>query len=127
MYTNNFIVERMNNTFKEHKITRQQYNVLRILRGQHPQPATIGLIKERMLDKMSDASRIVDRLENKGLIRRKQNKKDRRATDIQITSSGLNLLKKMDDPIDEFEKFLSNLSSNQIKELNTLLDNLRKS
>ena len=62
IYTHNYLIGKMNPVFKQYGITRQQYNVLRILRGQHPDPATINLIKERMLDKMSDASRIAERL-----------------------------------------------------------------
>ncbi len=82
--------------FEKHNLTNQQFNVLRILRGQYPKPATVNLIKERMLDKMSDASRIVDRLVQKGLVSRCTNNKDRRAVDIRISELGLEVLSKMD-------------------------------
>ena len=78
IYTNNYLNNQLNSFFKSHKITRQQFNVLRILRGQFPRPANINLIKERMLDKMSDASRIVERLRVKGLITRIKCEEDRR-------------------------------------------------
>src|SRR6202012_354432 len=74
--------------FEKHNLTQQQFNVLRILRGQYPNPATINLLKERMVDKMSDASRIVDRLIQKGFVSRCTNKKDRRAVDIRISDEG---------------------------------------
>ena len=97
---NNYTYGWLNNVwrchFEKHKLTSQQFNVLRILRGQYPNPATVNLIKERMLDKMSDASRIVDRLVQKGLVSRCTNNKDRRAVDIRISDAGLETLAKMD-------------------------------
>ncbi len=74
---------------KPFKITTQQYNVLRILRGQHPNPASINLIIERMLDKMSNASRIVDKLVAKKLADRKVCPEDRRMVDVLITDKGI--------------------------------------
>ena len=111
--------------FKDHQITRQQYNVLRILRGQYPNPATISLIKERMLDKMSDASRIVDRLQKKQLIVRETNPGDKRAVALKITKKGLELLSKTDEEVKEFDHFLKNLNKKEIKLLNQLLDKIR--
>ena len=83
--------------FEKYNLTQQQFNILRILRGQYPNPATVNLLKERMLDKMSDASRIVDRLVQKGLVSRCTNSKDRRAVDIRISDAGLAVLAKMDE------------------------------
>src|ERR1700755_2598979 len=79
MYTHNYLVGRMTDVFKKFDITRQQYNVLRILRGQYPDPASINLIKDRMLEKMSDTSRIVERLRLKGLVQREDGKSDKRS------------------------------------------------
>ncbi len=91
-WLNNFLRER----FEKYNLTPQQFNILRILRGQYPKPATVNLLKERMIDKMSDASRIVDRLVQKGLVSRCTNNKDRRAVDIRISETGLDVLCKLD-------------------------------
>lgn len=125
LYTQNFLVSRMTEVFKKFDITRQQYNVLRILRGQFPDPATINLIKERMLEKMSDTSRIVERLRLKGLIQREDGKSDKRAAEISITSSGLELLRKMQPEVDELDGVLTGLTLEEAKELNSLLDKVR--
>ena len=79
LFTCYFIQDQMNTVFKRYDITRQQYNVLRILRGQHPGHASVNLIRDRMLDKMSDASRIVERLRLKDLVTRKSAEHDKRA------------------------------------------------
>lgn len=106
-------------------ITTQQYNVLRILRGQYPSPATVNLIKNRILDKMSDTSRIVDRLIQKGFAEKSINNYDKRAVDIIISEKGLTLLKKMDKEID-FSQFISpNITAEEAEQLNLLLDKMR--
>jgi DNA-binding MarR family transcriptional regulator len=115
----------MNDYFKEHDITRQQYNVLRILRGQYPKPASINLLKERMLDKMSDTSRIVKRLEKKKLVKREESDADRRAVEITITKSGLKLLEDTDNTVSGFSHLLDNLTDKEAVQLNTLLDKIR--
>lgn len=127
LYTHNYLVTNMAGLFREFDITRQQYNVLRILRGQYPGHASINLIKDRMLDKMSDTSRIVERLRIKGLISRTDNMRDKRSVEIRITTAGLSLLEKMDQPVNGFERFLSNLSLEETRALNLLLDKLRGS
>jgi DNA-binding MarR family transcriptional regulator len=119
----------LNNTFKckfeKHKLTNQQFNVLRILRGQYPKPATVNLIKERMVDKMSDASRIVDRLVQKGLVSRCTNNQDRRAVDIRISDQGLAVLGIMDKEFKTKEILGNNLSEEEAAQLSDLLDKLR--
>ena len=125
MYTYHFLVNHLNRFFKSHDITRQQYNVLRILRGQHPKPANVNLIKERMIDKMSDASRILDRLDTKGLITRKPSEIDKRSVEVVISRKGLNLLDKTDNVARGFGDYLSNLNEEEIKQLNALLDKIR--
>lgn len=127
IYTNHFLIDKMNEVFKSLQITRQQYNVLRILRGAYPTPVTVNLVKERMLDKMSDASRIVERLRIKGLLDRCQSKADRRAAEIQISKKGLDLLTVSDPLFQEFESFFDNLSTPEIDQLNQILDKLRNS
>ena len=125
IYTYNALINEMNAYFKEHDITRQQYNVLRILRGQFPNPASINLIKERMLDKMSDTSRIVQRLEKKKFVSRNSSDADKRAVEVTITKSGLKLLEDTDNTVNGFEHLLDNLSESEATQLNDLLDKIR--
>jgi DNA-binding MarR family transcriptional regulator len=125
LYTGYYIQDRMNMLFKQYDITRQQYNVLRILRGQYPGHASVNLIRDRMLDKMSDASRIVERLRLKDLVVRKSAEKDKRAVEVTITEAGLKLLSEMQDAVDQFESLLNNLSDEETRQLNQLLDRIR--
>ncbi len=125
IYTFNWLYEKQFNFLKPFGITVQQFNILRILRGQHPKPATIKLLKERMLDKMSDASRLVEKLRAKGFIDRKLCDHDRRNVDVLITKQGLDLLKKIDGKEKEAEDLLKNLKSEELDLLNDLLDKIR--
>ena len=109
LFTYHWAVSKMKSDFKPYDITMQQFNILRILRGQMPNPCTINILKERMLDKMCDASRMVDRLLQKGFIERCVNKKDRRAVDIKISTQGLDLLAQF-DAITDPNKLFSTLS-----------------
>ena len=117
LFTHSYIINRLEGFFKTYGITRQQFNVLRILRGQQPNSVQLNLIKDRMLDKMSDASRIVERLRVKELIIRKQSKNDRRAVDISISPKGLQLLDEADQGILEFYKLFSRLSEDELADL----------
>src|SRR5687768_183537 len=110
MYTHNHIVSYMSDVFKGYDITRQQYNVLRILRGQYPGHASVNVIKDRMLDKMSDTSRIVERLRLKGLINREDCKNDKRAVEVTITQKGLQLLDVMDKHVAKMDTLFYNLT-----------------
>lgn len=125
LFTQSWLSYKQQAFFKKAGITPQQYNVLRILRGQQPKPATINLLIERMLDKSSNASRIVDKLEAKGLVKRTTCPNDRRAVDVLITENGLDLLKKMDAGEQEWEKNLHTLTADEAAQLNHLLDKLR--
>lgn len=125
IYTTNWLTAKQDTLFKNSGITVQQYNVLRILRGQYPNPCSIKLIKERMLDRMSDTSRIVDKLFTKKLLLRRECPNDRRSVDIVISEKGLELLKSLDH-IDELSKqTIKSLSQYEINTLNNLLDKLR--
>lgn len=124
-YTYSWLNNILRGEFEKHNLTPQQFNVLRILRGQYPNPATVNLIKERMLDKMSDASRIVDRLVQKGLVSRCTNNKDRRAVDIRISDTGLELLSKMDGEFKTTEILKNNLTEEEAGQLSDLLDKFR--
>ena len=125
IYTSSWMHQKHLEVFKEYGLTTPQFNILRILRGQHPNPSTVNLLIDRMLDKSSNASRIVDRLEQKGLVTRKQCKNDRRAVDVYISEEGLELLSQMDSKLESFEKRLRNLDEDQAKALNELLDKFR--
>lgn len=125
IYTHSWLDTFFSKKFKEHGLTSQQFNILSILRGQHPQSATIGLLKERMLEKIPDVSRLVDRLVNKGFIDRALSKEDRRKVDITITKKGLTLLSKIDKINDEFDSLLKSLNKTEASTLNELLDKLR--
>lgn len=124
-YTFNWLNYKNQQTFKSGDITPQQFNVLRILRGQHPEPCNLKLVKDRMLDRMSDASRIVDKLKAKGLLERRECPNDRRNVDLLITDKGLELLKSLDYVDDEFKTIFKNLTTLELKELNDLLDKAR--
>lgn len=125
VYTGNRINLKTNELLKDKNLTIQQFNVLRILRGQYPEPATVNLIIDRMLDKMSNASRIIDKLENKKLVIRKMNRVDKRCADVLITEKGLDLLKELDIVVKNNEKNNIHLSLEEVKILNDLLDKLR--
>jgi DNA-binding MarR family transcriptional regulator len=107
------------------KITLQQYNILRILRGQHPKPATVNLLKERMLDKMPDVSRIIDRLVQKELVSRCTSDRDRRAVDILITDKGLEVLSQLDEAMRITNVLDEHLTPEECEILNRLLDKMR--
>jgi DNA-binding MarR family transcriptional regulator len=124
-YTSGWLSNLIRGEFEKYNITQQQFNILRILRGQYPNPATVNLLKERMIDKMSDASRIVDRLIQKGLVSRCTNKKDRRAVDIRISDHGLEVLSKLDVEFKASDFLKNNLSEEEAGKLSDLLDKMR--
>jgi len=125
VYTGNWITSVNSEFLRKHNISPPQFNILRILRGQYPSPATVNLLIERMLDKMSNASRLVDKLKEKGLVERTVNENDRRACDVIISKKGLELLKKIDREQEEWEEAFSGITKAEAKELNRLLDKLR--
>jgi DNA-binding MarR family transcriptional regulator len=127
LFTANWLNHHYSLFFKNVDITTQQYNVLRILRGQYPNTCNLKLIKERMLDRMSDASRIIDKLVNKEYVERKICPNDRRNVNILITKQGLALLKKLDFIDETTQKMLGSLTTKQVNDLNNLLDKLRNS
>jgi len=124
-YTYHWLSYKSEQHFKNADITIQQFNVLRILRGQYPEPCNLKLVRERMLDRMSDASRIVDKLKTKGLLSRRECPDDRRNVDLIITDKGLELLKSLDFIDEEAKKIFRHLSLAEVKQLNALLDKLR--
>lgn len=125
IYTFSWLDTQSKDFFKKYDLTSQQYNILRILRGQYPKPSTINLLKDRMLDKMCDASRIVERLRLKSFLERNQCPNDRRSVDILISQKGLSLLDTIDKDMEQFYGIMHNLSPEEIQQLNDLLDKLR--
>ncbi len=125
IYTHGWLTYFQSKIFEQYGITLTQYNILRILRGQYPNPASVNLLKERMLDKRSDASRIVERLRIKGLIKRKICPNDRRKVEVLITEIGLELLENLDKHDVELDKAFKHLSTKEAKTINDLLDKMR--
>ena len=125
VYTANRMNTQQMRMFKEFGLSVQQYNILRILRGQVSTAVNLGLIQDRMLDKNSNASRLIEKLKIKKLVERKESKIDRRQVDIMITEKGLDLLKKMDGKVEEAELIDSNLTKQEAETLSDLLDKLR--
>lgn len=125
IYTYGWITNLLRLKLNKHSITLQQYNILRILRGQYPNPATVNILKERMLDKMSDASRIVERLVQKELVKRCVSDKDRRAVDVLISQKGLDILQKLDSEVSLKDLLSKNLSDEEANSLSGLLDKMR--
>jgi DNA-binding MarR family transcriptional regulator len=125
IYTYGWLTNSLKQRLNKHKITLQQFNILRILRGQHPKPATVNLLKDRMLDKMSDASRIVERLVQKELVQRCVNEKDRRAVDVLISNKGLDILKRLDNDMSSIDILKGNISDEEAGHLSSLLDKMR--
>ncbi len=126
VYTNNWLAGLQMEVLKPYDLTLQQYNVLRILRGHYPKPITVIGIIERMLDKMSNASRLVDKLLLKELVVRHECPNDRRAVDILITQKGLDVLAELDSMQKFWEEKLYGLSEAEANQLSDLLDKMRK-
>jgi DNA-binding MarR family transcriptional regulator len=126
IYTSNWLNERMKYLFDNYDVTSQQFNILRILRGAG-EPLSTMQIRERMLDKMSDTSRIVDRLVKKELVKKVIRKADRRLVDVTITEKGINLLAELDSKDAEMDALLKNLDESDVKQMNRLLDKIRNS
>lgn len=124
LYTNNWLHTYFAKFLKSHKISIQQYNILRILKGQYPEPASVNLLIDRMLDKMSNASRLVEKLRLKGLVAREISQFDKRAVDIIITKKGLKLLSKMKDLDNKLER-MKVITEEEAKKLNRILDKIR--
>ncbi len=125
MYSSSWIQERVKLIVSQEDITPQQYNILRILRGSNSPLSTLQ-IRERMLDKMSDSSRLVDRLLKKAMVHKKISTYDKRLVDVTISAKGLQALAKLDDRNEEFDIISRNLTVKEAETLNQLLDKMRE-
>ncbi|MEW4922861.1 MarR family transcriptional regulator [Algibacter sp. 2305UL17-15] len=126
LHTYTLINGALNKTLKPHDISIQQFNVLRILRGQKGKPASLSVVQDRMINKMSNTTRLVDKLIKKGLVVKSINKANRRKIDISITAEGLSFLEKIDKTIDGEEvNMVASLTDKEATELIRLLSKLR--
>ncbi len=125
IYTYHWLIEEIKNIVGKEDLTLQQFNILRILRGSHPQPLSTLQIRDRMLDKMSDTSRIVDRLVVKGLAAKKMSKSDKRLVDVTITDKGKRILQRLDLKSAQMDNLMNGLSEKELKSINKLLDKIR--
>ncbi|MBK5279126.1 MAG: MarR family transcriptional regulator [Bacteroidia bacterium] len=121
-----WLINKHKDFFKPYGITNQQFNILRILKGQYPKSISGADIKERMLDKNSDVSRLIDRLLLKKLVTKSQCPSDRRAADVSINENGLNLLSEIDTKNDSLDNILGSLTAEEASQLSTLLDKSRE-
>lgn len=126
LFTSGWLKEKTRAIFDPEEITPQQFNILRILRGSHPKPLSTLAIRDRMLEKMSDTSRIVDRLLVKGLVKKVTCTTDRRLVDILITDKGRKLLERIDLREEEMDAIVKGLNEQEAKQLNGLLDKVRQ-
>lgn len=126
MYTQTVIADKFNEILKPHDLSSEQYNVLRILRGQKGCPANMCLIQERMIAKNSNTTRLIDKLLLKELVTREVCPENRRKIEVQITQKGLDLLSELDPKVLEHEnEFSNNLSTEELEQLNSLLEKYR--
>jgi DNA-binding MarR family transcriptional regulator len=114
-------------SLKKHGLTEPQYNILRVLMGfRSGGPSSIGFLKDRMLDRNSDVSRLIDKLYDLGLVDRRENSTDRRQKDVVITDKGIQLLSSMRDCEKKTDTLLQNLTDEEVIELNRILDKIRE-
>jgi len=126
LYTGNWITDEITSSLKPFDITTQQFNVLRILKGMKGDPCSLQTIQERMISKMSNTTRLVDKLIKKDFVQREQCESNRRKVDIMITVEGEKALEVINEVVDESESMLTeNLSQDELKQLNSLLNKLR--
>ncbi|MFM7671842.1 MAG: MarR family winged helix-turn-helix transcriptional regulator [Bacteroidota bacterium] len=126
LFTAGWLKDKSKVIFDREDITAQQFNILRILRGSHPKPLSTLAIRDRMLEKMSDTSRMVDRLIVKGLVKKVVCPTDRRLVDVQITEKGRKLLERIDTCDDEMDDIVRGLNDKEAQQLNLLLDKIRQ-
>ena len=126
MYTQNVIQDHFSELMKPYDLSGEQYNVLRILRGQKGNPANMCVIQERMLAKTSNTTRLVDKLLLKDYVTRNVCPGNRRKIEVSITQKGLDVLKELDPKVDEHERsFARNISPEELELLNQLLEKYR--
>lgn len=126
LYTADRISRATTAALKPYGVSKEQYNVLRILRGQYPQPCTLQLVSERMLTQSSNATRLVDKLKQKGLVERRLCPSNRRKVDLLITAKGLDLLTTLDPLVHASSEQFRKLSKEEAQTLNNILDAMHR-
>jgi len=124
-YTSSYLTSLLSTYLKPYGLSMQQYNVLRILRGQDPEPVSINSITDRMIDKMSNASRLVDKLHLKELVERRKCETDGRQVDVLLSTKGKNTLAELDEIMPIFESGFHHIEEDEAKLLNQFLDRIR--
>ncbi len=126
IYTSNWLRDQQMDVFRAFDVLPQHYNVLRIIKGKHPNPCSPGEIKEVMLDKGNDVTRLVDKLVKKGLVKRNLCESNRRKIDITITEKGLTFIKELNDPMKkQLSVMKKTVSEKEAGFLSDILDKLR--
>lgn len=125
MFTANWLDGEMRKLFKPFGITQQQYNVLRILRGSHPEPLSAMNIKCRMIDRSPDLTRLIDRLLEKGLVNRRTCPNNRRQVEIGIEAKGIKLIEQIDPALNAKMAAFGVIGDDEAKQVSHLLDKLR--
>lgn len=125
LYTSSWLSYEQTQVFKTHELSMQQYNILRILKGQHPKTITVNMLIERMIDKSSNASRIVEKLRVKRMLKRKICPEDRRRVDVLITNHGMKVLEEATAHLRKLHERIRHLDEAEIELLNGLLNKLR--
>jgi DNA-binding MarR family transcriptional regulator len=123
--TNGWLCKLQDGFFKDYQLTHQQYNILRILKGQHPKSISIMDIKKRMVDKMSNVGRLVEKLQQKGFVERLENSNDRRVIFVHLTDKGVELLTEISLNFDTMRSYFDNISADEAMELVRILEKMR--
>jgi len=124
-FTSNFFRDKLLAQLKEYKINDQHYNILRILKGRYPNAVCPGDIKEVLINKRGDLTRLLDKLNKLGYIDRSTNQENRRMVDVYITEAGIQLLDELQSTVDNINSITNKLSSEEAAQLSTLLDKIR--
>lgn len=127
IYTSNWLRDAHTDLFRKYGILSQHFNALRIIKGRHPKPVSAGEIKDVLLDKASDVTRLLDKLVTQGYVKRQLCEYNRRKMDITLTPRGLQLLEELEGPLNAFyEELATRLSAEEALLLSDLLDKIRK-
>ena len=125
IYTHGIIVDKLNIIFKKYNISRQQFNILRILRMYHPDSANVSAIKDKMVVKTSDVSRIIERMKKNGLVLQEKKSNDLREKFLSITTKGLSIVEDIYSKQDYFDNLMKPLTKQELKQLNHILNKIR--
>lgn len=126
LFTSNWLRDAQNNLLKQYDILPQHYNVLRILKGKYPNPSSPGDIKEVMIDKGTDVTRLLDKLVSKGLVKRNLCEENRRKMDVYITKEGIRLLDEVEKPLQDLLTEIKNrITGEEAETMSSLLDKMR--